>query len=149
MEVWFKEDQLSVIKFVLRAAGIDSEPWLKKLKRSVQNAIDSGVSPDQAAQSEYAIYQDFSTRVANASQEGDIEALRQEIISTVRERGSKTIVLSSRSGLRSGDNPRQRLANAMGILKDEAEGLKLAASRAKEGPVHCTAGCNCSGAGYG
>ena len=135
METWFKEDQLSVINFVLRAAGIDSEPWLKKLKRSVQNAIDSGISPDQAVQSEFSIYADFATRVSNASPEGDIEALKQEIISTVRERGSKTNVSSSRSGLRSGDNPGQRLANAMGILKDEAEGLKLAANRAKEGPV--------------
>ena len=135
METWFKEDQLTVVSFVLRAAGIDSEPWLKKLKRSVQNAIDSGISPDQAAQSEYAIYQDFSIRLDYANQEGGIEALKQEIISTVRERGSKTNVSSSRSGLRSGDNPGQRLANAMGILKDEAEGLKLAASRAKDGPV--------------
>ena len=50
------------------------------------------------------------------------------------ERGSKTIY-SSRSGLRSGDNPGQRLANTMGILKDEAEGLKQAATRAKDGPV--------------
>ena len=86
METWFNKEQLAVINSVFRAAGIDSEPWLMKLKRSVQNAIDSGISPDQAAQSEYAIYQDFSTKLAYAMQEGGIKALKQEIRIRIRIR---------------------------------------------------------------
>ncbi len=86
METWFNKEQLAVIHSVFRAAGIDSEPWWKKLARSVQNAIDSGISPDQAAQSEYAIYQEISMRLGYAKQEVDIEALKQEILLTVQER---------------------------------------------------------------
>ena len=63
METWFNEEQLAVINSVFRTAGIDSEPWLKKLKKSVQNAVDSGISPDQEAQIECAIYQDFFHKV--------------------------------------------------------------------------------------
>ena len=110
-------------------------------------SADSGISLDQVAQKEYAIYEEYSQRLAHAIHQGvDIEALKQEISSTVAERGSRTIS-SSRSGLRSGDNPGQHLANAMGILKDEAEGLKQAATRGQG--WSCTAGSNCSGAGYG
>ena len=76
METWFNKEQLAVINSVFHIAGINSEPWWEKLRRSVQNAIDSGMSPDQAAQSEYAIYQDFSIRLDYANQEGGIEALR-------------------------------------------------------------------------
>ena len=137
METWFIEDQLKVIKWVFLTAGIDSEPWWNKLGNAVLNAVDEGSTLAQATQDEYGIYYQFSQRLNVATTQGhDVEALKREIASSVAERGNRLHKIpTSRSGLRSGDNPGQRLANAMGILKDEAEGLKQAAVKAKEGPV--------------